>query len=85
MCLKQVFNLTSDHSSSRGMHLVYLPPYSPDYNPIEEGFLAMKAWIRCKRNFAIAMLARGADAHPMDMLWTAVHKAMTPESIWGWY
>ena len=29
-----------------GMHLVYLPPYSPDYNPIEEGSSAMKAWIR---------------------------------------
>ena len=28
------------------MRLVYLPSYSPDLNPIEEGFSAMKAWIR---------------------------------------
>jgi transposase len=27
------------------MRLVYLPAYSPDFNPIEEGFSAMKAWI----------------------------------------
>lgn len=26
--------------------LVYLPPYSPDFNPIEEAFSAMKAWLR---------------------------------------
>jgi len=28
--------------------LEYLPPYSPDYNPIEEAFAELKAWI--KRN-----------------------------------
>ncbi|KAF8841894.1 hypothetical protein BDN67DRAFT_870238, partial [Paxillus ammoniavirescens] len=26
--------------------LEYLPPYSPDYNPIEEVFLKIKAFIR---------------------------------------
>jgi transposase len=30
---------------ARGFRLLYLPPYSPDFNPIEEGFSAMKAWI----------------------------------------
>ena len=29
-----------------GARLVYLPPYSPDFNPIEEAFSAMKAWLR---------------------------------------
>jgi transposase len=24
---------------------VYLPPYSPDWNPIEEAFAQIKAWI----------------------------------------
>jgi transposase len=28
--------------------LEFLPPYSPDYNPIEEAFAELKAW--CKRN-----------------------------------
>ncbi|KIL63077.1 hypothetical protein M378DRAFT_80334 [Amanita muscaria Koide BX008] len=26
--------------------LVFLPPYSPDFNPIEESFSCVKAWIR---------------------------------------
>ncbi|KIJ04819.1 hypothetical protein PAXINDRAFT_94250, partial [Paxillus involutus ATCC 200175] len=25
--------------------IVFLPPYSPDLNPIEEAFLKIKAWI----------------------------------------
>ena len=29
-----------------GVRLEYLPPYSPDYNPIEESFSALKAWMR---------------------------------------
>ncbi|GJE86780.1 transposase domain-containing protein [Phanerochaete sordida] len=29
-----------------GVHLVYLPPYSPNFNPIEEAFSKIKAWIR---------------------------------------
>jgi transposase len=33
-----------------GVKLVYLPPYLPDLNPIEEFFLELKAFIR--RNWA---------------------------------
>jgi len=29
--------------------LAYLPPYSPDLNPIEEGFAEIKAW--CKKHY----------------------------------
>ena len=29
-----------------GIQLAYLPPYSPDLNPIEEGFAELKAWCR---------------------------------------
>ncbi|EPT05538.1 hypothetical protein FOMPIDRAFT_1110918 [Fomitopsis schrenkii] len=28
------------------MHIVYLPPYSPDLNPIEQAFSAIKAYFR---------------------------------------
>ena len=34
------------------IRLEYLPPYSPDYNPIEEAFAEMKAWMR--KNYALA-------------------------------
>lgn len=29
-----------------GAQLLFLPPYSPDFNPIENIFAKMKAWIR---------------------------------------
>ena len=32
--------------------LKYLPPYSPDYNPIEEAFAELKAWM--KKNYILA-------------------------------
>ena len=35
-----------------GVILEYLPPYSPDYNPIEEAFAEMKAWM--KKNYILA-------------------------------
>ena len=31
---------------SRGATLVYLPPYSPDFSPIEECWSKVKAWLR---------------------------------------
>lgn len=34
-----------------GVRLVYLPPYSPDFNPIEEYFSQLKAFI--KRDFSL--------------------------------
>ena len=35
-----------------GLKLVFLPPYSPDFNPIEEAFAEMKVWMR--KNYALA-------------------------------
>jgi transposase len=36
----------------RGCELVYLPPYSPDYNPIEQDFSKLKSYLRgaCARS-----------------------------------
>ena len=34
--------------SEAGVKLVYLPPYSPDLNPIEESFTELRAFIRRK-------------------------------------
>jgi len=31
---------------ARGAHLLYLPPYSPDFNPIEQLFAKLKALLR---------------------------------------
>lgn len=31
---------------ARGARLLYLPPYSPDFNPIELAFSQLKTWLR---------------------------------------
>ncbi len=45
---------------ARGASLLYLPPYSPDLNPIEQLFAKRKA------------LLRRAAARSIDALWTAI-------------
>ena len=43
-----------------GARLLYLPPYSPDFNPIEKAFSKLKA------------LLRKAAERPLDGLWTKI-------------
>jgi transposase len=47
-----------------GARLLYLPPYSPDFNPIENAFSKLKA------------LLRKAAARTRDALWAAVGTAL---------
>jgi transposase len=47
-----------------GATLRYLPPYSPDFNPIENAFAKLKA------------LLRKAEARTRDQLWAAVGDAL---------
>ena len=50
---------------SRGAHLLYLPPYSPDFNPIEQ------AWSKLKQQL------RGVKARVLEHLELAVAEAIT--------
>ncbi len=50
-------------SEAAGARLLYLPPYSPDFNPIEQAFAKLKA------------LLRNAAARTVGDLWAAIHKA----------
>ncbi len=47
-----------------GATLLFLPPYSPDFNPIEQAFAKLKA------------LLRKAAARTIDDLWTAIANAI---------
>ncbi|KAE9385185.1 hypothetical protein BT96DRAFT_841029 [Gymnopus androsaceus JB14] len=67
------------------MRLQYLPAYSPDLNPIEEGFSVMKAWIRRNRDYLLGELLNEDMCHPIALLWEAVYSTMTPECIEGWF
>ena len=80
----QCFIFPADTLSS-GIHLVFLPPYSPDYNPIEELFSSVKAYIR-RNNVLIRSAFDGGDIETTKMMIEqAVIRAAKIESIQGWY
>ena len=59
-----------------GARLVYLPPYSPDFNPIEQ------AWSKVKQ------ILRSLKARTAEALQSAVaeaFKAITPENAIAWF
>ena len=61
---------------SRGAYLLYLPPYSPDFNPIEQ------AWSKLKERL------RGAKARLLENLEAAVAEAIaaiTPDNALAWF
>lgn len=60
-----------------GAKLIYLPPYSPDFDPIEEGFHFMKCWLR----------RHEYEAHPAALPWL-IHQAtmaITPAHAQAWF
>jgi transposase len=60
----------------RGCKLIYLPPYSPDFNPIEEAFAKIKA------------LVRKAEARTREALVEAIGKGIsmvTAEDAQGFF
>ena len=50
------------------MRLVFLPPYSPDYNPIELVFSAIKAYVR-----RVGTLQREDIGQAEDNTWVYLH------------
>jgi transposase len=54
-----------DAVEARGANLLYLPPYSPDLNPIEQSFAKLKA------------LIRKAAARTRETLWNAIGKLLS--------
>jgi transposase len=67
------------------MQLVYLPPYSPDYDPVEEAFSAIKAWIQGNRDYTRSELSGEALCDLYEMIWEAVFSSVTPEKAAGWF
>lgn len=57
-----------------GVRIEYLPPYSPDLNPIEEAFSKIKHWIRRYQDY---YGATQGDGILYDML--EVLEIITPE------
>jgi transposase len=76
-------NLSSHHRASirtlveaQGCTLLYLSPYSPDFNPIEMLFSKLKA------------LLRGWEETTVQALYDGIGRALeavTPQNIFGWF
>ena len=71
-------DVLTKHAS--GMGLVFLPAYSPDLNPIEEAFSAIKAWIWKNRDYVIGELTGGEQGDPYKMIWDAVMFCSIPRT-----
>lgn len=59
-----------------GARLLYLPPYSPDFNPIEQAFSKLKTWLRT------------AQARTRDLLEAAIKDAaewITEQDAKNWF
>ena len=60
----------------RGCELLYLPPYSPDYNPIEEAFSKLKGILR---------KAEARRREPLIEALAAAISAITPADARGFF
>lgn len=59
-----------------GAELLYLPPYSPDFNPIEKAWAKLKQWLRTAK-------ARTAEA--LEQAVTEALKAITADNAAAWF
>ena len=64
------------------MRYVFLPPYSPDYNPIELAFSSMKAWLR-RNNGTVTEIWK--DEYLVNRLLRRMAWEATPEKAEGWF
>lgn len=67
----------------RGYKILYLPPYSPDFNPIEHAFSSIKAYVH-----RAGVL--GHDSEDIDNTYAYIHLlevgySVTAESTQGWF
>jgi transposase len=65
---------------SLGVRVEYLPPYSPDFQPIEEAFSKLKAFLRRHRTYYSQTIG---DGILFDMY--EITEIITPEDAAGYF
>jgi len=69
---------------SRGMRYEFLPPYSPDYNPIELAFSAMKYKLRRNGDYIRLAMTTLSDEQIHGTLLEPLY-SITPADAFGWF
>jgi transposase len=63
-----------------GFRVHFLPPYSPDYNPIEQAFSVYKAWLRKNGH-----IVRTYDGPPISILVQGLYESVGLSDIAGFF
>jgi len=66
------------------MRYIFLPPYSPDYNPIELAFSSIKAYIQREGDIAHSAMLDEDDTDTIPFLNEAVF-SVTEDDAKGWF
>jgi DDE superfamily endonuclease len=66
------------------MRCEFLPPYSPDFNPIELTFLMMKYNLCRNGDYARLVMTSMSDMEIFTTPLRALYP-ITPEMLYGWY
>lgn len=67
------------------MGYVFLPPYSPDFQPVEQMFHQLKQWIRTNyREGRVAMSCRDGLSHLFLFLFEGLD-SITPDDAFGYF
>jgi transposase len=74
----------TDSQITRGVRCEFLPPYSPDYNPIELAFSCMKYYLRRHGEYVRLAMTRMSYAEVYNCLLKALY-SISMEDIRGWY
>ena len=85
VCISSSINLhTLILKRIRGVILEFLPPYSPDLNPIEEVFSAIKQYLQRNCDFVDNELLAEPCHCATDLLFHTVF-TVTGHQLWGWF